>query len=230
MSGFVKAEHLVLKRDGRDVVGGISFAASEGEHIAILGANGSGKTTFVRALLGFAEYGGRLEIEGRDVRTDPKAARRAVAAVFSDSDPQLLMPTVQDELAFSLEAAGETANVKAVHELAGRFGLLGLLGRHPSRLSSGEKRKALLALSIGRRPSILALDEPTADLDARGTRGLAKALAPLTQTIFLATHDYGLARSVCRKALVLGTGRSEFFEDIDTLFADHVSLDRWELV
>ncbi len=229
MSAGVRAEGLVLRRDGRDIVSGIEFAAGPGERVALLGANGSGKTTLARTMLGFAEYGGRLEIEGREVRSDAKSARRAVAAVFSDADPQLLMPTVHDELAFSLQTAGEGAVPAQVRELAGRFGLAGLLDRHPSRLSSGEKRKALLALSIGRRPSILVLDEPTADLDARGTRGLTEALASLPQTIILATHDYDLARAVCRKVVVLGGGRSAFFEDIDALFADQLLLETWEL-
>ncbi len=230
MSFGIRAESLALKRGGRNIVAGIGFAAGAGERIALLGANGSGKTTLARALLGFADYEGRLEVEGREVRDDPRAARRAVAAVFSDADPQLLMPTVHDELAFSLQAAGMESGPARVGELAARFGLTGLLGRHPSRLSSGEKRKALLALSIGRRPSILVLDEPTADLDARGTRGLTEALISLPQTIILATHDYDLARAVCRKAVVLGGGRSAFYDEIESLFADHRRLEEWELV
>jgi ATPase subunit of ABC transporter with duplicated ATPase domains len=97
-------------------------------------------------------------------------------------------------------------------------------------LSSGEKRRTLLALSIGRRPTVLVLDEPTADLDARGTRALGRTLQALPQTILLISHDYDLARSLCRRAVVLAGGRTAVFEDIEALFADSALLDRWGLV
>jgi energy-coupling factor transporter ATP-binding protein EcfA2 len=230
VNACIRAERLLLRAGRSVVVEGISFAAFPGDRIAILGANGSGKTTLARAFLGFAEYQGLLEIEGRDVRTDPRLARRAVAAVFGDADPQLLMPTVYDELAFSLEIAGEGSTPDRVRALAGRFGVGELLQRHPSRLSSGEKRRTLLALSIGRRPSILVLDEPTADLDVRGTRALGEILAGLPETIVLATHDYEMALSLCRKALLLGRGRSAFFEDIRQVFRDPALPELWDLV
>ena len=140
------------------------------------------------------------------------------------------MPTVYDELAFSLKAAGGPAGLSETRHLGERFGLAGLLDRHPSELSSGEKRKVLLAQSIGRRPSILVLDEPTADLDARGSRSLLETLANLPQTIFLITHNYDLALALCRKAVVLGGGASETFADIRMLFDDRERLDRWELI
>ncbi len=229
MSGSLRAESLALLRDGRVIVEGLSFAAEQGERIAVLGPNGSGKTTLARACLGFAEYRGRLDVDGRDVRSDPRAARRAVAAVFSDADPQLLMPTVHDELAFSLDAAGRPADPDAVRRLADEFGLGPLLRRHPSRLSSGEKRRTLLALSIGRRPSILILDEPTADLDARGTRALRQALARLPQTILLISHDYDLASSLCRRAIVLAGSRAAAIDDLPGLLSDPALLERWQL-
>jgi cobalt/nickel transport system ATP-binding protein len=230
VSACVKASGLSLLRSNRIIVDGLTFSADRGERIAVLGPNGSGKTTLARTFLGFSEYRGSLEIEGRDVRSDVKAARRAVAAVFGDADPQLLMPTVFDELAFSLKAAGGPYDPARVGDLAEKFGLEALLPRHPSRLSSGEKRRALLALNIGRKPSILILDEPTADLDVRGTRILRETLATLPQTIFLITHDYDLARAICRKTIVLAGGRTAVFENIGDLFADRALLESWELV
>jgi cobalt/nickel transport system ATP-binding protein len=117
-----------------------------------------------------------------------------------------------------------------VRVFAGQFGLVPLLDRHPSRLSSGEKRKVLLAQSLGRGPSILLLDEPTSDLDARGSRRLREMLSQVPQTIILATHHYDLALALCRKAVVLGGGKAVVYEDIRRLFDDPAALDRWELL
>jgi len=170
VNACLKADDLSLWRGEQAVVSGLSFTAAPGERVAVLGANGSGKTTLIRTILGFSPYRGTLKVEDREVREQPREARKAAAAVFGDADTQLLMPTVHDELAFSLKAAGARADAPAVRVFAGQFGLVPLLDRHPSRLSSGEKRKVLLAQSLGRGPSILLLDEPTSDLDARGSR------------------------------------------------------------
>ena len=230
VNACLKADDLSFWRGERAVVSGLSFTAAPGDRIAVLGANGSGKTTLIRTILGFSPYRGTLEVEGREVRDRPKEARKAAAAVFGDADPQLLMPTVYDELAFSLKAAEERAGGPDVRAFAGRFGLVPLLERHPSQLSSGEKRKVLLAQSLGRRPSILLLDEPTSDLDARGSRRLREMLAQVPQTIILATHHYDLAMALCRKAVVLGGGKAAVYEDIRRLFDDPAALDRWELL
>lgn len=230
MNACVRAVDLVLLRKDKPVVSGVSFLASPGERIAVLGANGSGKTTLARTILGFSPYQGILEIEGREVRDDPGAARKAAAAVFSDTDTQLLMPTVHDELEFSLKAAERKNAAAEAGTLGDRFGLEALLDRHPSELSSGEKRKVLLAQSIARRPSILILDEPTSDLDVRGSRRLRETLEVLPQTIFLITHHYDLALALCRKAVVLGGGEAAVFEDIRALFDDRASLEQWDLL
>lgn len=230
MNACVRAVDLVVLRKDKPVVSGLSFLAAPGERIAVLGANGSGKTTLARTLLGFSPYRGILEVEGREVRDDPRTARKAAAAVFADADTQFLMPTVHDELEFSMKAAEGKRTDAEVEALGNRFGLGALLGRHPSELSSGEKRKVLLALSIGRRPSILILDEPTSDLDVRSARRLRETLEILPQTIFLITHHYDLALALCSKAVVLGGGEAETFADIRALFDDRALLDRWELV
>ncbi len=230
MNACLKADDLSLWRGEQAVVSGLSFTAAPGERVAVLGANGSGKTTLIRTILGFSPYRGTLKVEDREVREQPREARKAAAAVFGDADTQLLMPTVHDELAFSLKAAGARADAPAVRVFAGQFGLVPLLDRHPSRLSSGEKRKVLLAQSLGRGPSILLLDEPTSDLDARGSRQLREMLSQVPQTIILATHHYDLALALCRKAVVLGGGKAVVYEDIRRLFDDPAALDRWELL
>ncbi len=230
MNACLKADDLSLWRGEQAVVSGLSFTAAPGERVAVLGANGSGKTTLIRTILGFSPYRGTLKVEDREVREQPREARKAAAAVFGDADTQLLMPTVHDELAFSLKAAGARADAPAVRVFAGQFGLVPLLDRHPSRLSSGEKRKVLLAQSLGRGPSILLLDEPTSDLDARGSRRLREMLSQVPQTIISATHHYDLALALCRKAVVLGGGKAVVYEDIRRLFDDPAALDRWELL
>jgi cobalt/nickel transport system ATP-binding protein len=229
VNASVRAHDLTLLLRDKPVAAGISLVAAPGDRVAVLGANGSGKTTLARTLLGFLPYRGTLEVEGREVRDDPRQARKAAAAVFADPDTQLLMPTVYDELSFSVKAAEGRENSASTAALGERFGLAGLFDRRPSELSSGEKRKVLLAQCIGRRPSLLILDEPTSDLDARGTRRLQDMLSSLPQTIFLITHHYDLALALCRKAVVLGGGRAATYAEIRTIFDDRELLERWEL-
>ena len=196
--------------DGTQALDGVDFHLDAGECVALLGANGSGKTTFVLHLNGLLEGEGWVEVCGMPVTKDNLAAIRAKAGlVFQDSDEQLFMPTVLEDVAFgpaNLGLAPEQAAARAKAMLE-QVGMGGALHKAPYHLSAGEKRRVAIAGVLAMQPEILVLDEPTTFLDPPAQRGLAKLLAGLPQAKLLVTHDVEFARSLATRAVFFEHGK-----------------------
>jgi energy-coupling factor transporter ATP-binding protein EcfA2 len=135
--------------------------------------------------------------------------RRHLGLVFQDPDDQLFMPRVGDDVAFGPATMGLTAEeVHArVHEALEAVELEGYEGRTPYHLSVGEKRRAALATVLAMRPQVLAMDEPSANLDPRGRRRLIGLLKGLPGTILVVGHDLDLILDVCSRTVVMDAGR-----------------------
>lgn len=207
--------------DGTEALRGIDFHLEAGECVALLGANGSGKTTFVRHLNGlFTAASGTLRVCGLEVnRANLAAIRRRVGLVFQDSDEQLFMPTVLEDVMFGPLNQGLTpaeAEHRAAHALE-ETGILKLAGRAPYHLSSGEKRRAALAGILAMDPEILVLDEPTTFLDPPGQRGLRDLLRGLPQAKLIVTHDIPFARALATRAVFFADGRVEAEGTVDEI-------------
>ena len=196
--------------DGTQALDGIDFHLDAGECVALLGANGSGKTTFVLHLNGLLEGEGFVEVCGMPVRKDTLAQLRAkVGLVFQDSDEQLFMPTVLEDVAFgpaNLGLSPEQAADRAKAMLE-QVGMASALHKAPYHLSAGEKRRVAIAGVLAMQPEILVLDEPTTFLDPPGQRGLAQLLAGLPQAKLLVTHDVEFARALATRAVFFDHGR-----------------------
>lgn len=192
------------------VLDGLSLAVAVGERVAVLGANGSGKTTFALHLNGLLELqSGRIEILGRPLAPDTLGAiRREVGLVFQDPDDQLFMSTVREDVAFgpaNLGVARDELEGVARQALA-RVGAESLIDRAPHRLSEGEKRRVAIATVLAMWPRVLVLDEPTSGLDPAGTRELAELLTTLESTQIIVTHDLPFALATCTRAVILADG------------------------
>jgi cobalt/nickel transport system ATP-binding protein len=128
--------------------------------------------------------------------------------VFQDSDNQLFMPTVLEDVAFGLLNRGmdrELALARARQALE-TVALAGAASRAPYHLSAGEKKRAAIAGIIVTNPEILILDEPTANLDPPGQRSLASLIAHLPQAKIIVTHDIPFARGLCSRAVFFQSG------------------------
>ncbi|HZJ04509.1 MAG TPA: ABC transporter ATP-binding protein [Nocardioidaceae bacterium] len=193
--------HVYGEQHGRRVVlADISVRLTE-RRIGVIGANGSGKSTFVRLLNGLVlPTQGSVRIDGLDTRRHGREVRRLVGFCFTDPDAQIVMPTVREDVAFGLRRRGLTKEevVSRVARMLDRYGLEEHAD-HPAHLLSGGQ-KQLLALSsvLVTEPSILVLDEPTTLLDMRNAAKVADAVSQLEHQVVLVTHDLEMVKGFDR--------------------------------
>ncbi|HEY5821512.1 MAG TPA: energy-coupling factor ABC transporter ATP-binding protein [Propionibacteriaceae bacterium] len=178
----------------RTVLDGVSVHLDQ-PRVAVIGANGSGKSTFARLLNGLVvPTAGRVRVDGLDTARDARAVRRRVGFCFTDPDAQIVMPTVAEDVAFGLrrlklnrsEVAARVAAALAAYGLAEH-------ADHPAHLLSGGQKQLLALTSVlVTEPDLLVLDEPTTLLDLRNTRRVADLVRTLPQQVVLVTHDLEL--------------------------------------
>ena len=196
--------------DGTVALDGIDFQLHAAETVALLGANGSGKTTFVLHLNGLLSGEGMIQICGMPlIPSNLAAIRREVGLVFQDSDEQLFMPSVLEDVAFgpiNLGLPAAEAELKATAALR-QVGMAHAASKAPYHLSAGEKRRVAIAGVLAMNPSILVLDEPTTFLDPPGQRELVALLQSLPQGKIIVTHDIHFAQALATRALFFLSGK-----------------------
>ena len=204
----------VAYADGKTALEDVTCILDEGKSYALLGANGAGKSTFMKALLGLVPIkSGAAQID--EINVEPKNLsniRKVAGLVFQNSDDQLFSASVEDDIAFGPANIGIAGDeLKNLTELyLKKFDIAHLRKRSPQRLSEGEKKRVSLCAVLAMNPKVLMLDEPTAQLDARGKREITDILAALPQTLIMAAHDLDAVRKVCTHALILNAGRLAF--------------------
>lgn len=180
------------------------------EHrVALIGGNGSGKSTFARLLNGLVEpTGGTVTVDGLDTVEDGPAVRRKVGFVFTNPDAQLVMPTCLEDVALSLRRSirDKRRRTARAREILQEIGLGDKADTTVHALSGGQKQMLALAGVLATEPSVLVADEPTTLLDLRNTRLVADRLFALPQQLVLVTHDLDLALR-CDRVLVVDDAR-----------------------
>lgn len=192
----------------RLVLDGVSVSFGE-QRVGVIGANGSGKSTFARLLNGLiVPDTGRVTVDGLSTAREGKEVRRKVGFVFTDPDAQIVMPTVAEDVAFGLRRSGlPRAEIgRRVGEVLERFGLGGFDDRPAHLLSGGEKQLLALCSVLVTEPATLVCDEPTTLLDLRNAQRIGQVLAGLPQRVVLVTHDLGVLTDFDR-VLVFDDGR-----------------------
>jgi cobalt/nickel transport system ATP-binding protein len=197
--------------DGTPALQSIGFRIVHGESVAIVGANGAGKSTVLLHLNGFltAKAG---EIRIGDFPLTAKtihAVRRTVGMVFQDPDDQLFMPTVYDDVAFGPLNLGLPPHEveERVNRALSTVGALHLRNRPPYKLSRGEKKAVAIATVLSMSPDILVMDEPTSDLDPKARRQLIELLRTFKHTKIIASHDLDMVLDLCERTVVIYNGR-----------------------
>ena len=178
------------------------------QRVAIIGANGSGKSTLARTFNGLVlPTDGTVSVDGRDTRRHGADVRRRVGFMFTDPDAQIVMPTVGEDIEFSLRRKGlsRLERQARVTEVLDRFGLAGHADQAAHLLSGGQKQLLALASVLVTEPSVLVCDEPTTLLDLRNTERVAALLLALPQQVVLVTHDLDLVAAY-ERVLVIDEG------------------------
>jgi biotin transport system ATP-binding protein len=201
--------HAVQRRYGDIAVLSDLDLRIDERRVAVIGANGSGKSSFARLLNGLvAPSAGRVTVDGLDTVRDGAAVRRRVGFLFQNPDHQIICPTVEEDVAFGLRPLklDRTETEQRVAEALARTGLSGLRQRSAHLLSGGEKQMLALASVLVTTPDWLVLDEPMTLLDLRNKRRIADFLDGLDQRLVLVTHDLDLIGGF-ERVLVFDGGR-----------------------
>jgi biotin transport system ATP-binding protein len=167
----------------------------EEHRIGVVGANGSGKSTFARLLNGLVlPSSGTVTVGGWDTARDGREVRRRVGFCFTDPDSQIVMPTVAEDVAFGLRRRGMSKAETAVRvrEVLADYGLAAYADNAAHQLSGGQKQLLALASVLATEPELLVMDEPTTLLDLRNSRMVAETVARLPQQVVLVTHHLDL--------------------------------------
>jgi biotin transport system ATP-binding protein len=201
--------HGVSHRYGeRTVLSEVDVRLTE-PRVGVVGANGSGKSTFARLLNGLVlPTEGRVLVDGHDTRREGRAVRRLVGFCFTDPDAQIVMPTVAEDVAFGLRRRGlSKAEVgERVSRALRAYGLADHADHPAHLLSGGQKQLLALASVLVTEPGVLVMDEPTTLLDLRNAEVVSRVVAGLPQQVVLVTHHLDLLAGFDR-VLVFDEGR-----------------------
>lgn len=187
----------------------VNLSVYSGESVAIIGPNGAGKSTLLLHLNGVLRGNSFVEICGMRVKEENlKGIRKKVGLVFQDPDDQLFSLTVFDDIAFGPMNMGypEPEVIERVSRALEWVNMKGYEKRSPHHLSVGEKKRIAIASVLSLAPEILALDEPTSNLDPRSKWSLVALLKGLSVTKIIATHDLDLVQALCQRVVVLDNG------------------------
>ena len=214
---------------GTHVLNNLSFSIARGESVGLIGANGAGKTTLMRVLLGLLPHEGTVTVDGIELRRENLAqVRRKLGFVLQNSDNQMFMPTVYEDMLFGpLNYGVPRAEAEArVDRVLASLGLEALKHRHNHRISGGEKRMAAIATILAMEPEAILMDEPTSALDPYNRRVVIRAIRDLPQTKLITSHDLDLILDVCSRVILLSGGVIVADGPAQTLLRDRALLEK----
>ena len=196
----------------------ITFSAKENESIGIIGANGVGKSTLLKLLVGLKlNYKGSIRIE--DIPVQKKTLnkiRERIGYVFQDSDNQLFMSKVYDDIAFAPRNYGlsEEEVKKRVDKALKMVHIKNLKDKRIHKMSGGEKKLASIATIFSMTPDIILMDEPSISLDPKNRRNLINILNEFNHLKIIASHDLDMILDTCERTILMSNGK--IIKDCDT--------------
>ncbi len=208
----LKIEDLHFSYDkDQEVLCGVDLVAYDGESIGVIGANGIGKSTLMKVLVGLKlGYTGVVEVAGHVVnRKNLSHLREHIGYVFQDSDSQLFLSTVEEDVAFGPTNYGLPPEEveRRVNEALLKVHMTDLRTRHNYNLSGGEKKLAAIATILSMEPDIIIMDEPSIALDPKNRRNLIKILNEIKALKIVTSHDLDFIMDTCERVVLLDEGR-----------------------
>jgi len=219
----VAVRHLTLRRGKAEVLHDVRLDIHPGEFVAVVGANGAGKTSLLHAIAGVVRPPrGTVSVGGADVARARDLTNR-IGFVFQNPEHQFVTHTVRDELAYGLRhLPADEADVR-VDDVLHRFGLADRADVHPFLLSGGQKRRLSVGTALVAGAPVLALDEPTFGQDRARADELLGLLTDLNRdgtTVIVVTHDMQLVAEHASRTILLDDGRVLADGPTSAVFAD----------
>ena len=202
----------------KQILSNINVKIEDNQSVGIIGANGAGKSTFLKLLVGLElNYTGEINVNNLKVEKDNLVQiRKDIGYVFQDSDSQLFMPTVYEDVAFAPRNYGfskeeiEERTIKALKSV----GIEELKDKSIYKLSGGQKKLVSIATVLSLKPSILIFDEPTIALDPKNRRRFINVINSLEGTKIITSHDLDFIYDTCSRTILLSDGK--IIKDGDT--------------
>ncbi|MDD6808039.1 MAG: energy-coupling factor ABC transporter ATP-binding protein [Oscillospiraceae bacterium] len=196
---------------GKKILDDVSFTISDGESVGLIGANGAGKSTIMNLFLGlrFPSEGSAF-VEGILVDKEHLSeVRRKIGFVLQNSDNQMFMPTVYEDMIFGPMNYGHSKEEvdQMVDTVLEELGLTYLKNRYNHKISGGEKRMAAIATVLAMRPRVILMDEPSTALDPVNRRTVINTINKLSQTKLIASHDLDMILDTCDRVILISEGR-----------------------
>ena len=218
----------------KPVIQDLSFFIGDGESVGLIGANGAGKSTVMKLMLGLIEGEGQILVDDVAVDRNGLATVRAkLGFVLQNSDNQMFMPTVYEDMMFAplnYMVSREEAE-KRVDAVLAQLGLQELKHRYNHKISGGEKRMAAIATVLAMEPEAILMDEPTSALDPYNRRVVINTIRELPQTKIITSHDLDMIMDTCSRVILLSNGRiaadggaEEILSNKALLEANHMEL------
>ncbi len=196
---------------GVEILKDITFHATGDESIGLIGANGVGKSTLLKMLVGLnLDYEGMIRVEGLPVKKDTLAEIRSkIGYVFQDSENQLFMNTVYEDVAFAPRNYGlsEHEVAERVKDALEQTGISHLKDRPIYKMSGGEKKLASIATILSMTPDIILMDEPSIALDPKNRRNLIRILNSFHYLKIIASHDLDMILDTCSRTILMSDGK-----------------------
>ena len=210
------------------VVENLTFSIKKGETVGLIGANGAGKSTIMKLMLGLITGSGEIKVDGLPVcRENLAEVRRKIGFVLQDSDNQMFMPTVYEDMIFGPRNYGlsKEETEKRVDAVLAQLGLQNLKHRHNHKISGGEKRMAAIATILAMEPEMILMDEPSTALDPVNRRTVINTINRLPQTKLIASHDLDMILDTCQRVILLSHGTIVADGDAETILRDKALLE-----
>lgn len=235
MNNIITFENVSFKYEKNiDILKAISFSINEGEKIGLIGANGVGKSTLMKLILGLEQgYEGQISVCGLDVsKKNLNEIRKKVGYVFQDSDNQLFMHTIYDDICFGPTNYGFSKEEveKRAYDAMNKVGCLSIKDKAVYKLSAGEKKQAAIASILSMDPEVVVMDEPESNLDPMNRRRLVSIINSLSKTCIIASHDLDFIWEVTDKVILLGEGGIKAFGNTKGILSDENLLGKYSFV
>ena len=214
--------------NGTSVLNNVSFEIADGESVGLIGANGAGKSTLMKLLLGLLPFEGNIFVDGMRVeKKNLLQIRKKIGFVLQDSDNQMFMPTVFEDMMFGPRNYGMSREEaeKRVDAVLTRLGLNDLKYRYNHKISGGEKRMAAIATVLAMEPEIIVMDEPSIALDPVNRRAVINTVNSLPMTKIIVSHDLDMILDTCRRVILLSRGRIAADGIAEEILRDKVLLE-----